>query len=370
MNRIIAGVVSSVFLLVSITGCTLPQQKADIPQASQTPIPISTPDVNATVNAAVAATTSAQNAVQSTISSSVSATVIAIPPKPTPTPINVDTVTEAEVAAMVDKAVEEAMTASTTCATTAASAAADSTVTAEEVQAMTDAVIASEEAIAEATALADQYLALYAEMGEETIVLLQQMEEDLSTMSTATTEIASILDEINGSIQQGIALADETITQLETQADQIQTQVAEIQGKADGWQEKVTSELENRADLAGNLQPDQLASDRQGSFQQVIQYADLIKTSLGDGKLSGGEFAGISMAGANASGSIRQFGGPGGDALANQINNVTRNLAKGDIPQARSGLSGLEKDFSGLVGAGGGLPSKPEINIPNPPKRK
>jgi hypothetical protein len=367
MNRIIGSMINSFVLLALLGGCSLPQQRGKEAQPSPSPIPSTTPDVNATVNAAVAATSAAQNAMQSTINSSVAATVTAIPPKPTPTPFNVDTVTEEEVAAMVDKAVEEAMAASTACATTASNAASDDAITAEEAQAITVSVTASEEAIAEATALAEQYLSLYAEMGEETIALLQQMENDLSTMSTSTAEIAATLDEINASLQQGIALAEETITQLEMQAAEIETQVTAMHEKADGWKDKVSTELENRANIASSLQPDQLASDRQGALQQVNQYVSLIKTSFGDGKLSNSEFAGISLAGTNASASIRQFGGAGGDALADRIGSLTRNLARGETPQAFSGLSGLEKEFGGL---GGNLTDKSVPNLPKLPARK
>jgi hypothetical protein len=315
----------------------------------------------------VAATSVAQNAVQSTISSSVAGTITAIPPIPTPTPIEVDTVTEEEIAALVDEALEEAMAASTTCATTASDAASDDSVTSEEAQSITVTVVASKEAIANATTLARQYLALYSEMGEETIALLQQMENDLSAMSTSTAEIAATLDEINSALQQRVALAEETITQLELQAAQIETQVAAMHEKADGWKKKVTTELENRTNLVNSLQPDQLASDRKGAFQQINQYVSLIKTSLRDGKLSNGEFTVISMAGTNASASIRQFGGAGGNSLANQISALTRNLARGETPQIFKGLSGLEKDFSGL---GGNLTDKSIPNLPKFPARK
>jgi hypothetical protein len=193
------------------------------------------------------------------------------------------------------------------------------------------------------------------------------MEEDLSSMSASTAQIAATLEEINASLQQGITLAEETINQLETQAAEIQTQVAEMQGKADGWKEKVSTELENRANMIDSLQPDQLATNKLEAFQQFSDYVNLIKTSLGDGKLSGAEFAGISMAGANAGASIRQFGGSGGEAFAGRINGLTKNLARGETPQVRSGLSGLETDFGSL---GGNLSDFSGRNLPNPPSRK
>lgn len=360
------------FIVASVlSGCSLPRQEKTLATPTIEVPPSATPNLDMTVQAAVKSTELAKNGMQATINSSVATTLTAVPPAavpvlPTPTPINATYVTEEEVAAMVEKEVNEALAASSACASASTAAAADDTITSEELAELEAAVLASEQAIYEATALAEQYLALYTELGEETIALLQQVETELATMSTSTAQIAATLEEINISLQQGLALAEETITKLETQASEIQTQVTEIQTAASGWKDKVSAELENRANLAAGLQADQIATDKAGTLQQLSQYMGQMKASLADGKLSLDELNSVVKLGANASASLRQFG-DAGTSLADKITGLNRNLARGELPQVTAGLADLDKNFASL---GASLRDKPSPSLPKLPTRK
>ncbi len=355
-------------ILVFLAGCSLPGRVTPIPTnpSVATEVPGETPDLNATVNAAVSATDVAKNAMQSTIESSVAKTVTAIPPQPTPTLINVATVTEEQVAAMVEQEVEEAMQASTECAQTTTTATADDSLTTEELAEIEAAIYASEAAIEEATELADQYLALYSDVSQEMVAVLQQLESELSTMSQSTAEIAATLDEINATLQQGLTLAEDTINQLEAQATEIQSQVADVKTKADEWKDKVPQELENRANQIAAFEPDQIASDRQGTINQLSQYLGELKTSISDGKISSSELLTIGKSGANVSASLKQFGETG-SALAGKVEGLTRNVARGEMPQAMNGLKDLESNFSSL---GSSLKDFSPPSLPKPPSRR
>ncbi len=371
MSHSLKAVLSMVIVLAGLTGCSLPNQVKATSIPTVVAEPSATPNLEMTIQAAVKLTESAKSGMQATINSSVSTTLTAVPQAavpviPTPTPINPAYVTEEEVAAMVENEVNEALAASTTCASTSTAAASDDTITSEELAELEAAVTASEQAISEATELAEQYLALYAELGEETIALLQQVESDLAAMSSSTAEIAATLDEINAALQQGLALAEETITKLETQASEIQAQVTEIQTSAAGWKEKVSAELENRAKLADGLQADQIASDKAGTLQQLSQYVSQLKTFLGDGKFSKDEMTNVIKLGTNASASLRQFGDAGA-SLADKISGLNRNIARGEMPQLMTGLADLDRNFSGLDAS---LRDKPSPSLPKLPTRK
>lgn len=361
MQRLSSILVIFIFVLLC-SGCNLPQKE----QFTPTIPPVETPDLESTVQAAIKATDQAMKAIQATVDTSISATQVVKPPAPTPTLINVSYVTEEEVAAMVEKEVNEALAASSACASTSSGAAADDTLTTEELAEIEAAVAASEEAISEATELAEQYMALYSELGEETITLLQQMESELAAMSISTAEIAATLDEINATLQQGLTLAEETINQLETQAGQIQAQVTEIQTTAASWKEGVKAELDNRANLVAGIQPDQIASDKAGALQQLNQYLNGIKTSFSDGRLSKDELNSLIKTGANASASLSQFGETGIN-IAEKVNNLNRSLARGETAQVMSNLTEMEHDFSSLNSSLRDLPSP---NLPGLPIRK
>jgi DNA repair exonuclease SbcCD ATPase subunit len=357
-----------ILFVVSLTGCTLPRRETAAPTVTPAPteVPSITPDVNSTVNAAVSGTEAAKNAMQTTIDSSVAKTVTAIPPKPTPTLMNISNVTEEEVSAMVEKEVDEAMQASAACAQTTTTATADDSLTAEELNEIEAAIYASEVAIDEANALAEQYLALYSDVSEEMVAVLQQMESELASVSQSTAEISATLDEINTTLQQGLTLAEDTINQLETQAAEIQSQAAEVKTKVDEWKNKVPQELDNRANQIVAIQPDQIATDRQGTVNQLSQYIGQLKTSVADGKISSAELLSIGKSGANTSASLKQFG-DAGSALAGKIDGLTRCFARGEMPQAMTGLKDIESNFSSLSGS---LRDFSAPSLPKPPSRK
>ncbi len=353
-----------VFIVLSIAGCSLPRNNASTPTVSL--IPSETPNIEMTVNAALKATEDAKSAMQATIDISVAGTITAIPPQPTPTLMNISYVTEDEVVEMVEQEVDEVMQASTECAEYASTAAADDTITSEELAEMEAAVLLTEEAIEEAMYLAEQYMSLYADLAEETIYLLNELESELAYISQSTAQIDATLDEINTAMQQGLSLAEETISQLETQAAEIQAHTSELQAKADAWKDKAAEERDKRAEFTASIQPDQIAGDKVEALQQLSTYIQEARTSLADGKLSYSELSSLGRLGANASASLRQFG-EAGAGVADKLNGLTVNFARGEIPQAMNGLSSLEGNFNSL---GSSLKDFSPPSLPKPPLRR
>lgn len=320
--------------------------------------PTATPDTEATVAAAVAATGTAQAGMQATIDAAVQATGAAAPtPVSSPTPSSAEyvTLTEEELANMIDEAVTEAATATQTCTTATTEAAADDAITQEEVAAMEAYAVEAEEAIAYAEGLITAYYDLYGELATETIDLLLAIEEDLATMAENTAAINATLQEIDTALAQGLALAEETIAQLEGTAQAASAKAAEIQAQNQVWLQDLQAELEARAANALAVQPDNVAADRQAAILSAFEYVDAVRDGLADSKISQGELVHIAQLGANASASLSAHGTPQLQQLSASINNITAQVARGQMPQAKASLGGLES----ALGSRPPRPSRP-----------
>ncbi len=319
--------------------------------------PTTTPDTQATVAAAIAATSTAQVGLQATIDAAVEATSVAAP---TPTPSSEETVesvtttemTEEELAALIDEAVAEASAATQECSTVTTEAAADGTVTQEEVDAVTVYVTDAEEAIAYAEELIYAYYDLYGELATETIVLLQAIEQDLAAMAEGTAEVNAILQEIIMALEQGLALAEETITQLETAAQTASAKAAEIQGRNQNVVQNLQAELESRAAAVLSVQPNNIPTDRQAALQSAFDYVDAARQALDDDRISQTELANIAQLGANASAGLNAHGGPQLQRLSGSISDITGQIARGQTPQVKASLGNLEASL-------GTRPSRP-----------
>lgn len=301
------------------------------------------PNAQATVDAAVAATSAVQVSLQTTVDASVRATQAAAP-SPTPSAEYV-TMTEEELAALVDQAVNEAIAATNQASTATTQATADDSVTQEEVDSITVYVSGAEEAIAYAESLLAAYEDLYGELAAEALDLLAEVEDDLEVMANNMAAINETLQAINTTLQQGLTLATETIAQLETAAQTASAHLAETQAQVQAWTVKAQSQREARAGMALNVQPNQIPGDAQAVLQTAFDFVDLVNSSLGDGRLSKDEMNAIAQLGANASAGLKNANRPQFQELSGKINEITGQLARGQIPQARSGLQGFERDL-------------------------
>jgi len=333
---------------------------------------VSEEDVAATVNAAVGATNTAQANLAATVSAAVEATraveadltatasaaleatsiaqvvptataIPAAPEQPTvapvqapPTPpVDTSTLSEEELAALIDAAVAEAVAATTEATTAMTAATSDGTISSEETVNMNVTLAGTEEAIATAEALIMAYSDIYGAYASETLSTLEEIEEDLNTIAEGVELMMQILE-------QGDEVASAAIQQILAAVEVANVSAAEIQAQSEGWLETLQAELENRAAAALAVQPTNIATDRQGAIQSVSQYLETVRSSLADNRISQGELSAISQAGANASASIRAQGGPQLQNLAGSIDAMTRQIARGEVPQAKGNLSALE----------------------------
>ena len=334
--------------------------------------PAQTPDTQATIDAAIAATSIAEANVQATVDAAVEATAAAgadtqatdvAAPTPTPAAEYV-TMTEEEMAVLIDQSVTEAVAAMETASAATADAAADSTLTAEEAEVVELYVMAAEEAIVIAEELINAYYGLYADLAYETLYLLEDIEDDQATMSEYAVLIASVLETNSETIEQGLALAEETITQLQDTAQLAYTVASEAHAQSQEWRTNLSSELDSRAANALAVPPNQVATDRLEALVSGFQYVDGTRGALDDNRITQSELANIAQLGANASASLEAHGGPQLQHRSGSIDDITQEIARGQWSQARTGLGDLEKS----LGSRPEMPDRSQIEAPDRPE--
>lgn len=327
------------------------------------------PNTQATIDAAVAATAAAQEANREAIEAAVQATTMAhaaatlavesgqatadaataaaqatVTPAAESTPVSTEAtveMTEEELAALIDEAVTEAVAASEEYSTAATQAAADDTVTQDEVQAVEIYFANADEALAYAEELLGVYTSMYGALAVETVDEIQQIEEDLAEIAAATAELNAVLTDIDSALEQGLELADDTITQLETAAQTINQQTQAAQEASQAWQAAHQSEHDGRIATAVAVPPTQIDGDPLAALQSSLEFVQAGQHATADGQISVDELAALAQLGANTAASLGQTGNPQMQELSGLVTTVTEHLAGGNLPQAQAGLDQL-----------------------------
>jgi len=338
-------------------------------------MPAATPSTNEVVNTAVAGTQQAQALAQATVNASV---LTAMPATPTAGPtVEYTTLTEEELATLIDQAVTEAVTAVEQTTTAVTTTTSDDTVTSEEVTYVYDYYYYADYYVEYADELLNEYYNLYADLAEEMIVELNGIETELTQMNGTLSSIDSSLQQINSTLEQGLAVAEETINQLERAAQTAQTDAQELKTQARDMMSTLQLDQEGRLQDLSQIQPNNIPTDRIGSLQTAFDFLDASKLAMGDNKLSRDELTTLAQLGANAQAGFQTFGGnagiPGGPDLSQftgKFSEITGQLARGQMPQARGNLDTFEHSLGnppGPAGGGGGGPSLPAGGGPGLP---
>ncbi len=370
MKKSFAAFLIAVVLILSTLACGAGAPKA---------IP-ATPDIgfaHAAVNTSVAATAAAGQSVDATIAASVSGTstasaaASAASASPTTasaaaaTPVESEAVvqmTEEELAALIDQSVAAAVAAVEETSTATSEATADSSVDQNETQEIYVTVQTADEAIAYALELVTAYEDQYGELAEEALAAMQEIENDLNAMNQNMEALVKELDDINASLQQGLELATETITQLQNTAQAASAKAQEAQSEVQGYVQNLPAEMEGRVSTMLDVQPDNVPADLQSSVQAAFNYLDGTRQAMADHKVTSQELQEIARLGANASAGLKQFGGAKFTSLADAIGGaqgITAQLARGQYNQAMQGLSGLERSLGERPGNGRGGGRRP-----------
>ena len=154
-----------------------------------------------------------------------------------------------------------------------------------------------------------------------------------------------VVQEVFTALEEELGVSPETLALLEEKAQQAMEQLQQVQGQAGDWHEGLLAELQGRAEGYLNMQPDEVAGTRREALLQARDYTDFVRDSLGDGRISVDEMNGIAQLGANASNSLNSLGGEELQGFSDRITNTTGQIARGELPQARDSLGGLDVDL-------------------------
>jgi hypothetical protein len=246
--------------------------------------------------------------------------------------------TEEELAAAIEEAVLAAMVATNEATAATNEATNDGTISYEETVAVEVSLANADEALALAEALIVAYYDIYGVYASEALYALNAIEDELAAIEDDIETITQI-------VIQGSEAATAATEQIQAAAVAAITSQAQVEAQIQGWHGTLQAEIETRAANALATQPNQVASDRFGAVQSAFQYLEVAQSGLADGAISPEELSGIAQAGANATASIRAHGGAGLENVADSIDGVTTQVARGELPQAKGSLSALESSL-------------------------
>jgi hypothetical protein len=277
------------------------------------------------------------------------------------------TMTEEELAALIDDAVDEATAATLAYSSAATAATTDGAVTTTEVDTVAVYVQLAEETVVYAEELLTVYSDLYGTNTAAIVNAVAGVEAELATITESTAAMATALIEIESTLDAGLTLAEETITQVETAAAtatanaqaavaQSATLVGNVQAEVATYQETLQGTKEDFTSLIQSAQPQVVAATQAEVLRDVFTYADSVRGALADNQISSTEMQQIAQLGANAVAGINSQGGRF-STLSPALTDVSKAIARGDLSGARQGLGQVEaqlpsRDNLGAVGAG------------------
>jgi hypothetical protein len=289
--------------------------------------PTTTPDLQSTVNAGIQGTQAAEVLIQATVDSAVAATVSAIPTEEQPS--------EEELAGEIDQAVNEAAAATEELYSTTEEMAADGQITQEEYDELEALVVDAAVLLDYAEYWIETYDWLYGDLADETLVLLEEVEDLLYYAEDYVDEIALLLEI-------GTELADATLTQLEDLAVSAGQAAAQLEGKTDNWQTQLQEWQQIRAENALNIEALEVPGNRPEAIRAAQEYAAALLTALEDKVINAAELQNLAQMGANAVAGLEAHGGNALQSLAGSINQLTQQAALGQLNQLAGGLNALE----------------------------
>lgn len=303
-------------------------------------------------------------------------------PTPGPTPVYV-ALTEEQLVALIDAAVAEAIAASDEAATVVYTTTADDALTADDVTYIYNYYAYADYYVEEAEELLATYYDLYDALADEMLAELSAIEAELTQLNTTLASIDQSLQQISATLAQGLAVAEETIAQLESAAQNVQAHADKLQTQAQDMAAVLQLDQQQRLNEIAQIQPNNIPSDRAAALQSAFTFVDAANGALADDKLTQAELHNLAQLGKNAQAGLPQLSrgavgaaGPQGSdlnpaQLAGKFDEISQQLARGQLPQGRASLGQMERSLGQRPTAPAlsqppALPSKPGGGIPIP----
>jgi len=188
---------------------------------------------------------------------------------------------------------------------------------------------------ADTEGLIQVYIAFYAEISPESIILLASIQDDLDG-------ILSILDEISETTNPEAS----KIVEFNEQLEQILMHTL-LREKVQTWLMQVQSQIDERQKTYALIQPEisKIAYHRVGAFTQAYEFLDAYQDALEDEKFFPDELSKISQYAANARASLYSTGDPQLFDIPAKIDLLTSLAIQGRWAEARDEIVGLQRSL-------------------------
>jgi len=336
-------------ILITVSACSMGASSAE-----------PAPDIEATVSASVSATATAQAALEAQIDDAVDE---AVDDAVKEIEEEYLLMTEEELNDAIDQAVTDATVATEQTNTYATEATSDGTMTTEEVEQLEYYAYYADDLIYLADEMINAYYGLYAELANETIYLLEDVEDDLSTMTTAMAEVADLTVAAAETLAEGQEVRQETIDEIATTAQSTHEAIQEITPDWETWSTGIQEARDTRLTEVQNITANFTPGNRAETLGVTADFANAVRTSLGDYSISHEELLNIAQLGANATAGLKLYGGDELQGLVGSVGNITHQLATGQTHNAIGSIS----SFDLAIGQIPDLPSRPEFSAPSVP---
>ncbi|MBL6966090.1 MAG: hypothetical protein ISR60_06010 [Anaerolineales bacterium] len=315
-------------------------------------------DTQATIDAAIAATATAQAELETQINEAVDEAMQELEEEYL-------LMTEEEFNQALDEAIAEATAATEQTVYYVEEASSDGALTQEEIEQIEYYAYYADDLIYLAEDMIYAYYGMYAELAYETIYLLEAIEDDLSQMAYAMTEITELTVAAAETLAAGMEVRQETIDGIITAAQGTSEYLQNITPEWQSWADAIQGDRETRLQGVQEIAANFIPEDRLAALNETINFADAVRNALGDYSISQTELFNIAQFGANAIAGLQAHGGPQLQELAGNIDNITNNLALGQTPHAINNLGALEGSIRNIPDFS--VPDRPEFSPPSAP---
>ena len=334
-------IITLLLITLLFTSCNI--SPGDTNDLALNTLPEPTPDIQATVDACIAATNTVQAQMQESIGGTIIATITAMPTKAPPPP---DEISEEELAQMMDEAVTDAMIFTRELEKATKESASDDTFSAGELEMLMNYYSLSQSEIEYALILAEMYLDIYRDLGEETIDLLYLVVGDLENLSSMSDEATVLIYIMQNIINNGRTVTSDDVAILLEHSHQYNDLLTILGNRSGEWFTALQEDLPIRAEKYLKMKPDDVANNNVQAQTMARNYVTNVRDALGDGFLSSSELKSIAQLGANVEASFQSLKLPDSSNVSESIDGITSNLARGQLPTAAANIGQLE----GLVG--------------------
>ncbi len=315
--------------------------------------PLTSPELQLTIDAAVEASCgkcSAALTQESILIQTATAIAVNMQVMVTPTPTEpIEKLSEEKLGALINDRVQMAKKAVSLASSSTMQAVEDGAINEKEYDSLNTYWRYSGDLIAYANEGIQVYFNEYGGLAGDTMAPLKTVDSDLQVVSRQIQAVLPVLEQIGMTLEQGPAQPDKVIRQLKAAADIVVTKATDASQQAKTWSGDLQLQAQKRINQALAVKPQKVAKNRKAAINRAYAYVNVVQAAVADQKITQPEFTNIVQAGANAAASLTAQGGDQFANLADSVNQITTQVAGGQISDASSSLQSFQQ----------ALPAKP-----------